>query len=351
MIVTAQDSAVVILSYNGKKWHELFLPLIVSETKDSYSVVVVDNASTDDTAEYIRTQFPTVSLLQIPVNKGFAHGYAVALQQIQSKYYILLSADFEVTAGWFAPLYQAMEKDANLAACQSKIKYWREREKFEYAGAAGGFKDNLGYMFCRGRILDEIEVDNGQYDDNVEVFWASGGCLFVRSELYHKVGGLDADFYAHMEEIDLCWRLKNAGYKIGYIGASTVYHVGGSVISYGSPQKLFYNFRNSLVLMLKNETFTRLLWLLPFRLILDGIAAFHLLSQGKKIEFLTVIKAHFNFYASLGKWLKHRRVAQKTVAQYPNKNGIYKGSIIGQYYFKKQKTFDKLDWLPKKLEL
>jgi GT2 family glycosyltransferase len=265
MIVTAQDSAVVILSYNGKKWHELFLPLIVSETKDSYSVVVVDNASTDDTAEYIRTQFPTVSLLQIPVNKGFAHGYAVALQQIQSKYYILLSADFEVTAGWFAPLYQAMEKDANLAACQPKIKYWREREKFEYAGAAGGFKDNLGYMFCRGRILDEIEVDNGQYDDNVEVFWASGGCLFVRSELYHKVGGLDADFYAHMEEIDLCWRLKNAGYKIGYIGASTVYHVGGSVISYGSPQKLFYNFRNSLVLMLKNETFTRLLWLLPFR--------------------------------------------------------------------------------------
>lgn len=349
MIITAQDTAVVILSYNGKKWHELFLPLIVSEATTGYSVVVVDNASTDDTADYIRTQFPSVELLQIPVNKGFAHGYAVALQQIQSKYYVLLSADFEVTQGWFNPLHQAMENDTLLAACQPKIRYWREREKFEYAGAAGGFKDNLGYMFCRGRILDEIETDHQQYNDNIEIFWASGGCLFVRAELYHLVGGLDSDFYAHMEEIDLCWRLKNAGYKIGYICNSLVYHVGGSVISYGSPQKLFYNFRNSLILLLKNETSLRLLWLFPFRLILDGIAGVHFLSQGKWLECKTIIRAHFNFYGSLGKWFAHRRIAKKTVAANPNKIGIYKGSIIWQYFIKKQKTFDKLGWPTKSL--
>lgn len=349
MIVTAQDTAVVILSYNGKKWHELFLPLIVAESVAGYSIVVVDNASTDDTADYIKTHFPSVSLLQIPVNKGFAHGYATALQQIQSKYYVLLSADFEVTQGWFQPLYQAMELHPNLAACQPKIRYWREREKFEYAGAAGGFKDNLGYMFCRGRILDVIETDNGQYEDSIEIFWASGGCLFVRAELYHQVGGLDADFYAHMEEIDLCWRLKNAGYAIGYIADSTVYHVGGSVISYGSPQKLFFNFRNSLVLLLKNEPLSRLVWLLPFRLVLDGVAAFHLLFQGKKIEFWTVLKAHFNFYLHLNKWLKHRKEARKNVSINANKNGIYKGSIIWQYFAKNQNTFDKLHWRPNKL--
>lgn len=348
-MVTAQDTAVVILSYNGKKWHELFLPLIVAEATAGYTVVVVDNASTDDTADYIRQNFPSVLLLQIPINKGFANGYALALQQIQSKYYVLLSADFEVTPGWFAPLYTAMEADTQLAACQPKIKYWRERDKFEYAGAGGGFKDNLGYMFCRGRILDEIEVDKGQYDDNIEIFWASGGCLFVRADLYHKVGGLDADFYAHMEEIDLCWRLKNAGYKIGYIGSSTVYHVGGSVISYGSPQKLFYNFRNSLVLLLKNESLGRLLWLFPFRLVLDGMAGLHLLSQGKRIEFITVIKAHFNFYGSIGKWLKHRSAAQKIISAQPNKNGIYKGSIIWQYYGKGQKRYEALKWTSKPL--
>lgn len=349
MIITAQDTAVVILSYNGKKWHELFLPLIVSESSSGYSVVVVDNASTDDTADYISTQFPSVALLQIPVNKGFAHGYAEALKQISAKYYVLLSADFEVTHGWFGPLHHAMETIPALAACQPKIRYWRERGQFEYAGAAGGFKDNLGYMFCRGRILDEIETDNGQYDDNIEIFWASGGCLFVRAEAYHEVGGLDADFYAHMEEIDLCWRLKNAGYRIGYIGNSTVFHVGGSVISYGSPQKLFYNFRNSLILLLKNESFLRLLWLFPFRLVLDGIAGLHFLLQGKRVECLTVIKAHFKFYGSLGTWLQHRKAARSIVAAAPNKAAIYKGSIIWQYFLKRKRRFDQLEWPAKPL--
>lgn len=349
MIISAQDTAVVILSYNGKKWHELFLPLIVSESSSAYSVVVVDNASTDDTADYIRTFYPSVHLIQIAVNNGFAQGYAEALTQIKATFYVLLSADFEVTPGWFSPLHKAMMNDPQLAACQPKIKYWRYRQQFEYAGAAGGFKDNFGYMFCRGRILDQIETDQGQYDDHIEVFWASGGCLFVRSELYHAVGGLDADFYAHMEEIDLCWRLKNAGYKIGYIGSSTVYHVGGSVISYGSPQKLFYNFRNSLILLLKNEKGHRLLWLFPLRLVLDGLAGIHFLSKGQFTECLTVIKAHFSFYGSLLKWLRHRRQAQNILSDKPNSSGVYKGSIIWQYFVKKQKKFTALNWSPQSL--
>lgn len=350
MMHASHDTAVVILSYNGKKWHELFLPLILSEAQTAaYSVVVVDNASTDDTANYIRSNFPSVTLLQIAVNKGFASGYAQALRQIQAKYYVLLSADFEVSKGWFQPLYQAMEADPNMAACQPKILYWKQKDQFEYAGAAGGFKDNFGYMFCRGRILDVMEIDKGQYDDSIEIFWASGGCLFVNAAYYHQVGGLDEDFYAHMEEIDLCWRLKNAGYKIAYIGNSTVYHVGGSVISYGSPQKLFYNFRNSLVLLLKNETKRRLLWLFPFRLCLDGLAGVQLLIKGNWIGCLTVIKAHFSFYGQAFKWFQHRKQAQSIVSKTPNKNGIYKASILWQYYIKKIKHFSDIAWTTKKL--
>lgn len=350
MLVTAQDTAVVILSYNGRKWHELFLPLIVAEAVSGYTVVVVDNASTDDTAHYISESFPTVHLLRIAINKGFANGYSEALKQISSKYYVLLSADFEVTEGWFPPLRQAMDRYPGLGACQPKIRYWREKEKFEYAGAAGGFKDRYGYMFCRGRILNDIETDQGQYDDDIEIFWASGGCLMIDAGLYHKVGGLDSDFYAHMEEIDLCWRLKNAGFKIGYIAGSTVFHVGGSVISYGSPQKLFYNFRNSLVLMLKNEAAGRLLWLLPYRLVLDGVAALHLLLQGNGTGFLTVLKAHFSFYSHLGRWFRHRKEARSHRSPYPDKQGIYSRSIVWQYFVGKKRVFSELDWPVKQLK-
>jgi GT2 family glycosyltransferase len=349
MIVAAHDTAVVILSYNGKKWHEQFLPLIVSEAAAGYTVVVVDNASTDDTLQYVRQSFPAVETLQIRVNRGFANGYYEALQQIQAKYYVLLSADFEVTPGWFSPLHDAMEHYKGLAACQPKIRYWRDRAFFEYAGAGGAFKDPYGYLFCRGRIFNDLEQDQGQYDDNIEVFWASGGCLMVRADLYHQVGGLDADLYAHMEEVDLCWRLKNAGYKIGYIGGSTVFHVGGSVISYGSPQKLFYNFRNSLVLLLKNESLGKLLWLMPFRLVMDGIAGLQMLAGGKFREVWTIIKAHWAFYLGLPKWLRHRAAARKTRSDKPNTEGIYPRSIVWQYFAGKKKRFPELDWKPKPL--
>lgn len=349
MITCQQDTAVVILSYNGKKWHELFLPTIVSEAITGYDVIVVDNASTDDTYQYVADHYPTVKLLQIAVNKGFANGYYEALKQIQAKYYVLLSADFEVTQGWFSPLITAMQRYPGLAACQPKIRYWKDREYFEYAGAAGGFMDKYGYLFCRGRMFNDLEKDHGQYNDDIEIFWASGGCLFVRADLYHKVGGLDPDFYAHMEEVDLCWRLKNAGYKIGYIAQSTVYHVGGSVISYGSPQKLYYNFRNSLILLLKNEKLSRLLWLFPFRLVLDGIAGFKLLLSGRFLECYTIIKAHFNFYGSLGKWLKRRKAANKLIT-HRNEEGICKRSIVWDYFVIGKKEFSQLKWQPPRLK-
>ncbi len=348
MIECHKDTAVVILSYNGTKWHELFLPKIVEEAYTGYEVILADNASTDNTLNYVQSNFPTVKTIHIDVNHGFANGYYEALKQVKAKYYILLSADFEVTEGWFPPLHKAMEQDSQLAACQPKIRYWKEREKFEYAGAGGGFMDKYGYMFCRGRIFFDIEKDNGQYDDNIEVFWASGGCLVVRADLYHKVGGLDIEFYAHMEEIDLCWRLKNAGYKIGYVGNSIVYHVGGSVISYGSPQKLYYNFRNNLILLLKNEKGSKLLWLLPFRLCLDGIAGMRLLFTFKFTEMFTLIKAHFHFYAKIGKWLKRRKECKQHINN-PNLVGIYNKSIVWEYFIGKKKKFNLLNWGTKNL--
>lgn len=349
MITCTHDTAVVILSYNGRKWHELFLPKIIEQATSGYEVIVIDNASTDDTYQYLQEQYPHIRTLQIATNRGFANGYHEGLKQIQAKYYILLSTDFEVTDGWFPPLLEAMERHEDLAALQPKIRYWREREYFEYAGAGGGFKDSLGYLFCRGRIFNDLEKDEGQYDDDIEVFWASGGCFMVRADLYHKMGGLDPDLYAHMEEVDLCWRLKNAGYRIGYIGSSTVYHVGGSVISYGSPQKLYYNFRNSLILLLKNERGGKLLWLFPLRLVLDGIAGLQMLLAGKFKLTATIVKAHFHFYGSLGKWLQRRRDNKKLISK-PTSGGMYKGSIVWAYFIQKKTTFPKLNWQPKKLD-
>jgi GT2 family glycosyltransferase len=348
MIASAQDTAVVILSYNGRKWHELFLPTIVAEAASGYDVFLADNASTDDTLQYVQENFPTVRIVQIALNRGFANGYHEALKQIQAKYYILLSSDFEVTHNWFPPLLAAMSRYEGLAACQPKIRYWRDREFFEYAGAGGGFMDNFGYLFCRGRIFNKIEKDEGQYNDDIEVFWASGGCLMVKADLYHKVGGLDHDLYAHMEEVDLCWRLKNAGYKIGYIGGSTVYHVGGSVISYGSPQKLFYNFRNNLILLLKNEKTSKLLWLFPVRIILDGVAGLRLLLTGNFTETWTIVKAHFSFYGSLGKWINRRRAAKKNITV-RNEEGLYNKSIVWQYFVLHKRTFPKLKFNPRRL--
>jgi GT2 family glycosyltransferase len=214
---------------------------------------------------------------------------------------------------------------------------------FEYAGAGGGFIDKWGYLFCRGRVFFTLEADEQQYNNNIETFWAGGGCMFVNARIYHQLGGLDKDLYAHMEEVDLCWRMKNAGYRIGYCGESTVYHIGGSVISYGSPQKIFYNYRNSLILLLKNLPASRLIWLLPFRLVLDGVSGLRALLKGDGKEVVAIFKAHMSFYANLPMWLKKRKVSRSLVTQ-PNLTGVYPKSLIWQYFVKKKTRFTDLEW-------
>lgn len=342
MIVCQYDTAVVVLSYNGRDLHQLFFPLLLQEAKGQYDVVLVDNACTDDTADYVRTNFPEVHIVSIQINRGFANGYFEGLNEIQASYYVLLSADFEVTKGWFQPMHQLMEKRLDIAACQPKIKYYKDKKMFEYAGAGGGFIDQWGYLFCRGRIFFTLEEDLGQYNNTIETFWAGGGCMFVRSEVYHRLGGLDRDLYAHMEEVDLCWRMKNAGHTIAYCGASTVYHIGGSVISYGSPQKIFYNYRNSLVLLLKNLPSSKLIWMLPLRLILDGVSGFRALLKADFKEIGAILKAHWSFYTHFSMWLHKRRIA-KALVTIPNLKAIYPRSIIVDYFFKKKTKYTDLN--------
>jgi GT2 family glycosyltransferase len=349
VIVCEHLTAVVILSYNSLEWHKLFLPKIVEQATSGYDVVVVDHASPDSTAEFIEANYPSVKLIRLQKNKGFSGGYADALAQISAKYYILLSADFEVTDNWYPPLERAMEAHPDLGAVQPKIRFWKDRKLFEYAGAAGGFMDKWGYMFCRGRLFDTLEEDKGQYDTDITVFWASGGCLMVRSDAFHQVGGLDPDLFAHMEEIDLCWRLQNRGYKIGAIASATVFHVGGSIISYGSPQKTFYNYRNNLAIIVKNERLSKMLWLVPWRLVLDGVSCARFITQGQFKNIWAVARAHFSFYASLGSWIRKRRFEQKEKKN-TKIRGVYSRSIIWKYFAQKKNTFDQLDFETEILE-
>jgi GT2 family glycosyltransferase len=341
MVRSRYDTAVVVLSYNGKDLHRDFFPELLREAKGLYEVVLIDNASTNDTADFVRTYFPEVPIVTIAINRGFANGYYEGLQQIEADNYILLSADFEITPGWFQPLRQVLNDHPEVAAVQPKIKYYRNKALFEYAGAGGGYMDPHGYLFCRGRVFFDIEEDQQQYNDTVEVFWAGGGCMLVRAKAYHAVGGLDYDLYAHMEEVDLCWRLKHAGYRIAYCGASTVYHIGGSVISYGSPQKLFYNYRNSLVLLYKNLPLARLWWLLPFRLILDGVSGARALIKGDFIDVKTIVRAHWAFFTQLPLWTKKRREAQR-IKTHATGNGVYSRSILWQYFIQGKKKFSEL---------
>lgn len=342
MVICQHDTAVVVLSYNGKELHQLFFPQLLQEAKGQYDVVLVDNASTDGTYEYVQQHFPEVKLVQLTVNKGFANGYYEGLLQIKAKYYVLLSADFEITANWYQPLYRLMQKHPDIAACQPKINYYKDKTMFEYAGAGGGFMDKWGYLFCRGRVFFTLEKDEHQYDNTIETFWAGGGCMFVRAEVYHHLGGLDRDLYAHMEEVDLCWRMQNAGYRIAYCGSSTVYHIGGSVISYGSPQKIFYNYRNSLVLLLKNLPGSRLWWLLPFRLILDGVSGGRALLKMDIKELKAIIRAHWSFFIHAGFWYKKRKINKQFWSSKANLKTIYPKSIIADYFLRGKKKYSDL---------
>ena len=330
--------AVVVISYNGAELLRKFIPPILNSAYDDFEVYVIDNASTDETPTLLKEQFPEVNVVTIPINKGFTNGYVEGLAQIDHEYYVLVSSDIEVTENWIRPIIDLMDSDESIAACQPKMKDYNDKSLFEYSGSAGGYMDSFGYPFCRGRVFFTMEEDTGQYDDTREVFWASGGCLFIRSKLYHEAGGLDNDFYAHMEEIDLCWRLKNMGYRIMVCPESVVYHVGGHIIAYGSPTKIYRNFRNSLITDLKNMRTGELLWKIPFRMTLDLVAEVKALLSGNFTEYANIFKAHLHFTIYFPKWLKKRREAQRLVSN-PNRVGMYSGSVVFDYFVKGKKKF------------
>lgn len=334
------EVAVVILNHNGKKYLEQFLPAVVECSTDS-QVVVADNGSTDGSVELIKKKFPSVHIILLGRNEGFSKGYNLALQQIQARYYVLLNSDVEVTPGWLTPLVHLMNSNTEIGACQPKIKYYHQKHMFEYAGAAGGFIDKWGYPFCRGRIFISVEEDSGQYNDTREVFWASGACMMVRAAAYWQTGGLDEYFFAHMEEIDLCWRMKNAGYTIYACGSSYVYHIGGGTLPKSNPRKTFLNFRNGLVLLYKNLPAQQLLPVIFTRLVLDGIAAVKFLISESPKDFLAVAGAHFNFYRYFMLWRSRRQqgIPQTTTDRHPQ---MYAGSVVYAFFIKKKKKFSEL---------
>ena len=331
--------AVVILNWNGQKFLEQFLPNVLRYTSEKADVIVADNASTDNSVEYLQTNFPEIQIIINQSNGGFAKGYNDALFQLDHTYFVLLNSDIEVSENWLDPVINLMDQDENIAACQPKIRSYSEPEKFEYAGAAGGFIDKFGYPFCRGRIFNNLEIDHGQYDDNLEIFWATGACMFVRSEIYKKVGGLDNDFFAHMEEIDFCWRVKNLGYKIMYCAQSTVYHVGGGTLPKKSSMKTFLNFRNNFFLLYKNLPSNKLFSVIVPRLFLDGIAAIKFLFEGGFRDFGAVARAHFTFYFNHSHLKRKRRGMPKQLST----SCIYQGNIVLEHYLKHKKLFSELD--------
>jgi GT2 family glycosyltransferase len=328
--------AVVILNWNGKSFLAQFLPSVI-QFSDQAEIIVADNASTDDSISFLTEKFPAVKVIALPQNYGFAEGYNQALKQVDTPYYVLLNSDVEVTENWLSPLLDLLEKDQSIVACQPKIKNYKDKTSFEYAGAAGGYLDKYGYPFCRGRIFDSLEKDTNQYNEVTEIFWASGAALFIRAKAYHKIGGLDEFYFAHMEEIDLCWRLKNQGHRIVYCPSSTVYHVGGGTLNKINPKKTFLNFRNSLLTLHKNLPKNDRTLKIFIRLCLDALASFKFLLDGKPNHSWAIIRAHFSFYLAIGQNSKKRNKTNN-----PNLKGMMELSIVKEYFLKKKKTFDRL---------
>jgi len=342
--------SIVILNWNGSQHLKRFLPSIVKYSGyDWAEVVVADNGSNDDSRVLIEQEFPAVKYLQLDRNYGFAEGYNQALKHNHAQYIVLLNSDVEVTQGWLEPMVAIMNANPAVGACQPKILSLNQPGQFEYAGASGGFIDRYGYPFCRGRLLNVEEDDLGQYNTPVSVFWASGAAMLVRGELWHAFNGFDADFWAHMEEIDLCWRLKNQGYNVVVCPASKVYHLGGGSLSYGSPQKIYLNFRNNLFLLYKNlpgSTF----WITLFsRMVLDGVAGLQFIVTGQFRAFTRIIKAHYDFYKSLPKLRKKRRelLTRIVVTDHPE---IYKGSIIFDFFIGRKRKFSTLKFEPHRID-
>ncbi len=327
--------AVVILNWNGRSFLERFLPTLLDTLPDYAEAVVCDNASTDDSVAFLQERFPQVRLLLNERNEGFARGYNLALKRVEAKYYCLLNSDIEVTPGWIEPVVEQMDANEKIAAVQPKLLSYNQRDEFEYAGASGGYIDKYGYPFCRGRVFSHVEKDHGQYDTEADVFWATGAAMFVRSDVYHTMEGLDDDFFAHMEEIDFCWRIKNIGYKIKVNPASVVYHIGGGTLPKNNPMKTFLNFRNSLYLLIKNLPEERLAKTLVLRFFLDQIAAFSFLAQGHFRDFAAVYKAIFTFARTYKRFLAKRNTLPKLAFQ-----DCYPESVVKLHYLWRKKIFD-----------
>ena len=337
--MTAPSVAIVILNWNGKNFLEQFLPSVMASLYSNKKIIVADNASADDSVSFVKNNYPQVQVIQNPANEGFAKGYNTALKQVQADYYVLLNSDVEVTPNWIGPIIELMEQDRTIAACQPKILAFGDKNRFEYAGACGGWLDEFGYPFSRGRVFDDCETDNGQYDDVQQCFWAGGAAFFVRSSVYHELKGLDEFFFAHQEEIDLCWRMQLAGYKVFVQPASVVYHVGGGTLQRGSSQKVFLNFRNNLIMLAKNLSFADALWKIPFRIFLDALAAWRALISGDGGYFKAVLKAHVYFMD----WLLHKQGQSVFPARKDGKTGgWYRGSVVWAYFIQKKKPFSEI---------
>ena len=338
-IQNAPVVSIVILNWNGRKLLQKFLPFVLASTYVNKRVMVADNASTDDSVTFLREHFPEVEIILNAANEGFAKGYNTALKQVKSDYYILLNSDVEVTPGWIGPVIDLMESDAAIAACQPKIMCYKNRDEFEFAGACGGWMDGLGYPFARGRIFDVLEKDQGQYDTAEPCFWASGAALFVKAASYHAVGGLDEFFFAHQEEIDFCWRLQLVGYKVYVQPASVVYHIGGGTLAKENNLKTFLNFRNNLVMLVKNLPVSKAVFTIAGRMILDGVAAFKGLLTGSGGFFIAILKAHLHFY----KWLlSNKKQNIFPVSRTAKLSGWYPSSLVWQHFVKGKKKFSEI---------
>ncbi len=329
--------AVVILNWNGHDLLKRFLPSVLAFSEDLAHVYVIDNNSTDSSVELLSQEFPTVEVIELDENHGYAGGYNKGLEYVMEPYAVLLNSDVEVTENWLAPLLQHFEANPKLGALQPKIKDLNNRQSFEYAGAAGGYIDTLGYPFCRGRLFDELEEDHGQYDSYQKVFWATGACLMVDQEKYKMAGGLDESLFAHMEEIDLCWRMQLRGFEIGCEPASTVYHLGGGTLNKLSSKKTYLNFRNSLIIMFLNlpsgEAFAKIM----ARLVLDGVAGIKFILSGKFSHVGAILKAHFHFYGRFNSLA--RKKIEKPVKSLNQLDGVYKGSVVKAFYLSKKRRF------------
>lgn len=341
-------TSVVILNWNGEKYLRQFLPILIKHTNiANVEIVVADNGSTDNSLEILKKDFPTVKTLVFDKNYGYAGGYNKALELLTSDYFVLLNSDVEVTSGWLEPLLDYMQTNDEVAACQPKILAYQNRTLFEHAGASGGFIDRYGFPFCRGRIFDTVEKDNAQYDEIEDIFWATGACMMVRSSLYKKVGGLDKEFFAHMEEIDLCWRFKSRGYRVCCIPQSTVFHIGGGTLDTDNPHKTYLNFRNNLLMIYKNVPNNLLQYTLTSRLLFDYLAVFKFFISGKIQNALSILKARTDFTTLQADFEDKRKenILFTTKDIIPE---IYQRSIVIDYYFKRKKTFTSLSMDKKK---